>query len=819
MSANPYEKKRNFDKTPEPRSIKKSSQNELIFVVQMHDARHLHYDLRLELNGVLKSWAVPKGPSLDPTQKRLAIMVEDHPFDYKDFEGVIPTGNYGAGPVIVWDRGTYRTLQDFKTKKEMETELQKKLQKGHISFFLEGNKLKGEFSLVEINHVENTWLLIKKNDNHASTEDVTKTARSVISGRAINEIDLGFDFGDAQKEEMPELIKPMIAETTPKIFDDPDWLFEIKWDGYRAIAKKKSDAVELISRNGIKFMKYRLIEFELKNIDHDVILDGEIVVVDEVGRADFHSLQNYEQTAVGNLVFYVFDILHLDGYNLRNLPLLKRKEILEAILPKSEVIRISGHILESGVSFYDAVKKKEIEGVVAKKIDSLYLPGKTTSSWLKYKMLNRVEAVITGYTAPRSRKYFGSLVLGMYELGEIRYVGHVGSGFDDLSLKLVYEKMQALIVKESPFKKEPRTNEVVTWVRPVLICEVKFQEWTEEGLMRIPIYLGLREDKEAGDVVMESPKNNGESKIYLEKQKDKKMVLDGQELKLTHLEKIYWPEEGYSKGDLIDYYLKISKYILPHLAGRPENLFRQPDGISDKGFWHKNLETLPDWADYKKVFSESANKIVNHLVCKDTASLIFMINLGCIEVNPWFSRIHSLDYPDFFVLDLDPEDIEFDKVVETAQTIKTILDEAGLTGFCKTSGSRGLHILIPLGAKYSYETAVTLAKIIATLAHKRLPDFTSLERDPAVRQKKVYIDFLQNGSGKTIAAPYCVRPKRGAPVSAPLKWKEVKPGLNPKDFNIISMPKRLEKIGDILAPLLKEETSMKEAVENLSKLI
>lgn len=779
MQLKEYQKKRDFNKTPEPTGETNIGDAKR-FVVQKHAASRLHYDFRLEYNGVLKSWAVPKGPSLNPADKRLAKMVEDHPLDYQFFEGIIPTGSYGAGAVIVWDNGSYWCQKNFDDG----------LNKGHISVILDGTKLKGEFNLIRTNKDENTWLLIKKDDYFTNEADITEMDRSVISNKTIEEISENVEFNSTPKEEMPNFVKPMLAETAPGPFDGSDWLFEIKWDGYRAIGEKNKERVLLYSRKGIKFGQFGAVESELEKIDHEFILDGEVVATDENGISKFQLLQDYQLTRKGNLIYFVFDILHLDGYNLRGLNILERKNILKKILPvDSKIIRYSDHILETGKEFFKQARGKNLEGIMAKRISSIYLPGRRTSSWLKIKLKNRQEALICGYTAPREgRKNFGALVLGVNENDDLRYIGHTGSGFSEITLEYVYKKLQPLITDKCPFKIVPQTNEKATWVKPELVCEVEFQEWTNDGIMRVPIFLGLREDKD--------PKPP-----------------------TTNLDKIYWPNEGYTKGDLINYYKKISKFILPHLIGRPENLYRQPHGIDQPGFWHKNMEILPDWINTAKIFSESQNKTNKYLVCNNEETLLYMINLGCIEIHPWFSRVGFLNYPDYLVFDLDPEDISFERVIDVANILKEILDRADVPSFCKTSGSRGLHIMVPLGAKYSYETAVTFARIIAILALRRNKEIISLERDPEARRHKVYIDYVQNGRGKTITAPYSARAKPGAPVSTPLKWSEVKHGLNPGAFNIQTVLSRLESVGDIFFPILNSKIDMDRVMSKLSDLI
>ena len=527
MGLNEYKSKRKFEKTTEPKPGLRHKGNQLIFVVHKHAARTLHYDLRLELKGVLKSWAVPKGPSLNPSFKRLAVMVEDHPFDYKDFEGVIPEGNYGAGSVIIWDRGYYHhpfTMD----RRESEKLLLDGLKKGNMKFVLDGEKLQGEFALVKTAMDEKSWLLLKKRDRYAVKEDILRENRSIISNKTIEEIfktkqenpspqkinQIRFrevmeseDLKNAPVKQMPHNVKPMLATMVKKPFDHPDWVFELKWDGYRAIAEIRDGGVLLYSRNLISLnKKFSPIVESLRKFRYDAVLDGEIVVVDDQGRPDFQMLQNYQKSKSGHLLYYVFDLLYLRGHDLTNLPLIRRKELLKNILPFSQKIKFSDHISKEGILFFNAVKEKELEGIIAKYSQGLYRMGGRSRQWLKVKTQLTQEGVIAGFTEPRGgRKYFGSLVLGAYDGDELIYIGHSGGGFETKKLKEIREKLDPLIQKECPFKVKPETNAPVTWVKPELVCEVIFRGWTDEGIMRQPVFSRLREDKAAREAVREKP--------------------------------------------------------------------------------------------------------------------------------------------------------------------------------------------------------------------------------------------------------------------------------------------------------------------------
>jgi len=536
MGLKEYKSKRKFGKTPEPKPGPHPKEAQLLFVVHKHAARALHYDLRLEMEGVLKSWAVPKGPSQDPSLKRLAVMVEDHPFDYKDFEGVIPEGNYGAGSVIIWDRGFYHH-PSARDRKESEKLLLDGLKKGDLKFVLEGEKLQGEFALVKTGMGEKSWLLLKKKDEYAVKGDILRKNRSVVSGKTLEEIFEArpgkspgqkklsqirlreamesLDLNDAPVKPMPHNIKPMLATLVKEPLDYPDWIFEVKWDGYRAVAEIWDGNVSLYSRNQISLnQKFFPIVEALRKFRFEAVFDGEIVVVDDQGRPDFQMLQNYGKSGSGHLLYYVFDLLYFRGRDLTGLPLLRRKDILKKILPSSPIIKFSDHVSKEGILFFNVVKEKGLEGIIAKHSQGIYLIGRRSRQWLKVKTRLTQEGVIAGFTEPRGgRRYFGSLVLGAFEGSELVYIGHSGGGFSMKQLKEIREKMDPLVQKKCPFKVESRSpawrdGSPITWLKPQLVCEVAFHGWTEEGIMRQPVFLRLREDKAAHEVLREKPGGN-----------------------------------------------------------------------------------------------------------------------------------------------------------------------------------------------------------------------------------------------------------------------------------------------------------------------
>lgn len=836
MGLDKYRKKRNFAATPEPSGGAETKGAPLRFVVQKHAASHLHYDFRLELEGVLKSWAVPKGPSLDPSVKRLSMMVEDHPFDYREFEGVIPKGNYGAGKVIVWDEGTYSPYVSEGRERD-EKALAAALHKGDLKFSLDGHKLKGKFALVKIrSDEENSWLLIKKEDEYSSTRDITGEDRSVITGRRLEEVGMNETPpsqpqkpqrrepvpaapAQAERDPFPHAVKPMLATLTDEPFDGNDWLFEIKQDGYRTIAEVEAGSVQLYSRNNLSFTtRFAPIAEALASTDHEAVYDGEVVVLDDKGRSSFQLLQNFNETGAGDIHYFIFDLLYLDGRDLRNLPLIERKNILQTVIPDQPLLHYSDHVEETGKAFFDLLREQNLEGMIAKRKESRYQTGKRTRDWLKIKTSLRQEAIICGFTAPRgSRKRFGTLVLGAYDdRGQLRHIGHSGGGFDERSLAAIHDMLLPLVQAASPFDEPFKEKMAVTWVRPTVVCEVALSEWTDEGMMRHPVFLGLREDKDARSVVREQPAAVPEDEPAEEVAKEHEAFINGKRLKLSNLNKVFWPEEGFTKGDVIRYYRSISKVMLPHLKNRPESLYRTPHGITGEGFFQKEIGGyVPDWAATREVYSESNDKMIRFLLCQDEATLVYMANLGCIEINPWLSRIPTLEYPDYFVIDLDPEDIGYDKVIEAALAVREILEQAGITGYPKTSGATGMHIYVPLGAHYDYDTTTAFARIIATMANGIVPEFTSIERSPSKRQKKVYLDFLQNRKGQTVAAPYSVRPRRGATVSTPLSWDEVRAGLDPAQFTIETVPDRVRRLGDLFLPVLGEGIDMEKCLERL----
>ena len=883
MSLSNYKKKRTFSQTPEPTGGK-STGDKLRFVIQKHAATNLHYDFRLEMGGVLKSWAVPKGPSTDPSVKRLAMMVEDHPFDYRTFEGIIPKKQYGGGTVMVWDESSYESAKgNFTEKKEREKELLHQLHKGKIVFNLNGEKLKGQFALVKSSYRgENSWLLMKVKDKYAKTTEVLKKEKSVVSGRTLKQIESDGSSavygkitqkksavkknikprptkmtiaGKGKKMKFPTLLQPMLATLVDKPFDEEGWLYEVKWDGYRTIALLNSKSTNLLSRNNKSFNeKFYPVYDALKDLKINAVLDGEIIVADEEGLSNFGKLQNWRSEADGELKFYVFDILWLDGYSLMDVTLMERREILISTLPTHPIIHISQTFSTTGTEFFDAAKKMKLEGIMAKKADSLYIPGSRSKEWLKIKAAKRHEVVIGGYTQNEgSPKHFSALLAGVYEKNKLVYTGKIGTGFSEQMQKEMMKKFKPLITKTNPFIFEPDVNKpsrfrpqppraTVTWLKPKLICEVSYTEMTTDGIMRHPSFKGMREDKKAQDVHPEKPlstkqlltnkinmvqgkkiitKNNKPERKTLLNPKDQQQErkISGHALTFTNLSKLYWPKEKISKRDMLNYYYQVAPYILPHLKDRPQSLNRHPNGINGKSFYQKDVTgKVPDWIKTFPYHSAEDERDKNFMVCTDEASLLYMASLGCIEMNPWSSRIQSPDHPDWCIIDLDPDKNKFDQVIEAAQVTRQVLKSAGVISYCKTSGSTGMHIYIPLGAAYTYESSKEFARMIVTFVHEQLPEFTSIERATAKRKGKIYLDFLQNRPQATLATVYSLRPKPGATVSMPLHWEEVKKGLSMQDFTIHNALQRIKQEGDLFKPVLGKGINMIAAIKKLEKL-
>ncbi|SMO85530.1 bifunctional non-homologous end joining protein LigD [Chryseobacterium rhizoplanae] len=622
----------------------------------------------------------------------------------------------------------------------------------------------------------------------------------------------------------------MLAKLSEEAFNDKDWIFEIKWDGYRAIADLSHDVPLFYSRNGISFLsKFEKIALEFEKQKHHMILDGEVVAYDEQGKPNFQFLQQMGDNPDAALVYHVFDLLWLNGHSTEELPLIQRKELLKEALTETDRIKYCDHIQEKGIEFFAQMRKMQLEGMIAKRAESVYIENHRTNDWLKIKFSNTEEVIICGFTEPRgSRKSFGALILGKYLNGKLTYCGHTGTGFNNASLKELYQKLQKLVVKASPFETIPKTNMPVTWTKPELVCEIKYSEITRDGIFRHPVFIGIREDKDLKEIkdssFTEKPKEmktKTSSKKTEVSEKEKEITLDKHLIKLTNQDKIYFPKDGITKGNVIDYYQSVATYILPHLKNRPLSLNRFPNGIEEQGFYQKDAgDHIPDWIKTTQVYSESNDKYIDYIYCNDKATLAYLNNLGCIDLNPWNSSLPDLEHPDYLVLDLDPSSKNtFDEVIETALQVNEVLEAIKVKGYCKTSGSTGIHIYIPMGGKYDFDQAKDFAHILMKQVNEKLPKLTTLERSLQKRDnKKIYLDYLQNRTGQTLASAYSLRPKQGASVSMPLDWDELKPGMRPTDFNINNALDRIKEKGDLFKPVLGKGIDMMKALELLQNI-
>jgi len=826
-------------------------------VVQKHAARRLHYDLRLEMDGVLKSWAVPKGPSAHAEEKRLAVHVEDHPIEYGDFEGVIPPGNYGAGSVIVWDRGWYRSAKP-------EDPLAQ-LARGKLEVEIFGHKMRGRWTLARMSGKDKDWLLLKKADGAAVPPDAAELTerypQSVLSGLTVEEMAnasgrlaavrarldaLGAPRGEVIARGQPFTLATLVEQP----FSDPAWLFEIKYDGVRVLASRRGDRVELYGRSGQDTTsRYPEVVRALRALPVDrFVIDGEIVALDDAGRPSFQRLQprmaltdprEIERVAAQRPAIGVFfDCLMLDDRDLRKLPLVDRKECLRLLVPALGTVRYGDHVAEEGKAFFELASEQRLEGIVAKRARSLY-SGARTRDWIKIKCQRRQEFVIGGYTDPQgSRGHFGALHLGVYDgptdASRLVYVSKVGTGFDDAKLKAILDQLRPLARATPPFDAGAiPTGRGHHWVEPRLVCEVRFTDWTEDGGLRHPTFIGLRDDKkprecrreevleeppltlpspqggeggQGGEGRSPSPPGGGEGRVRGREEAEPR-------LKPTNIKKIFWPVEGYTKGDLIAYYERVAPLMLPYLRDRPLVLTRFPDGITGKSFYQKDApDFAPAWVRTERIYSRDSERDIAYLVVDDVEMLRYVANSGAIPIHLWASRIPSLERPDWLVLDLDPKGAPFTDVVRVALALRRILERLELPSYVKTSGATGLHILLPLAARYTYEQCRTFARLLAVMGVEAEPEISTVARPLRARGGKVYIDWGQNGHGNTIVAPYSLRPIPGAPASCPLKWGEVNGRLDPARFTMRTLRARFEKMDDPLAGVMGEGVDMGVAI-------
>ena len=771
-----YERKRTRGETPEPFAQAESRQGRRgkspIFVIQRHDARRLHYDFRLERGGALASWAVPKGVPLEPGTQHLAVHVEDHPLSYATFEGEIPAGNYGAGTVEIWDRGTYELVEEKPN--------------GGLTVHLHGERLEGLWTLVpaKLSGDAKNWLLVKKK------EDAPPAARRSYA--------------------------PMLSTLAADVPTGDGWLFEVKWDGFRAIATIRGGDVDLRSRNNKSFVErfptvVRSLERSLRT--PDCVLDGEVVAVGEDGRATFSAMQQGKE---GTTYLYVaFDLLEVEGESLLDLPLTERRERLAALVdPRPGGVQLSDSFNDGRV-LYAAAQQQRFEGIIAKRADSRYEPGKRSRHWLKLKLQGRQELVVAGYTKGQGRRSdgFGALVLGVNENGILRWAGNVGTGFDDKEIKRLLVRLKPLRRSHSAFADVPKMPRVrrddVVWIEPELVAEVRFAEWTHDGRLRAPVYQGLREDKEIDEVQRER------EAIGSELRKGKRV------LKLSNLDKPFWPEEGITKGDLLAYYREIAPALVPHLKDRPFTMKRYPDGFKGKFFFQKDApKHMPEWIPTRPFEASTRDRppkrrVIDFPLVNDELALLWMVNMGCIDMNTWYSRVDKPSRPDFVLFDLDPSpDVGFPEAIRVALLIKETLDLLELESLAKTSGSEGIHILVPIARRHTFTETREFSEIIAGAIARAHPGLATTEWTKAKR-RGVLIDTNQNGEGKTIASVYSVRPKPGAPVSTPLRWDEVNESLDPAAFTMDAVLARVAKEGDLFNGVLLSKQSLGAALRSL----
>jgi bifunctional non-homologous end joining protein LigD len=865
-----YQAKRDFGKTPEPRGARarKKKAAGLGFVVQKHAASHLHFDLRLELGGVMKSWAVPKGPSGDPADRRLAVEVEDHPMEYNTFEGTIPAGEYGGGTVMLWDRGTY-TADDVLPNEDPEEFLAAQHRKGKLDITFHGERLRGSYALVRTRRGEGSskpqWLLIKHRDDHSGEglDPAAEYDTSVETGRTMEEIASGrggrrvwrsnrATSATSAPQPVPaaaptSVVLPMLASSAGGTVPSGEgWTFEPKYDGIRVLAFVGNGTAALVTRNGNDKARQfpevveALLAFR-QELGRDVVLDGELIGVRNGEVVRFESLQGRmhltndrdiaNSSAREPAALVAFDLL-LDGARpLLREPWSERREALEELLEgrATDVLRLG----ESSADVDEMMSRARAggwEGLVAKRTSSGYAAGKRSRDWIKLKLENRQELVVGGWTEPRnSRQHVGALLLGYYDAeGRFVYAGHTGTGFDQKGLADAARRMKPLERKTSPFVEKPATNEKAHWVTPKLVVEIRFNEWTSAGKLRQPVFLGFRDDKDPRSVVREpdarvsaaepeardgspAPKHAAGSVAErldaIEREGGDGVVAlgKGKQLSVSNLGKVYFPADGITKGDLLRYYAETARYILPAMKDRPLVLRRFPNGIEGQAFYQQTPDADTPEGVRVETIREPDGDLKRRLIGGDLATLLYTVQLGAISYDPWHSRVDGLDYADYSILDLDPgEGTDFQTVVEVARLVKQELDRAGLHGALKTSGSSGLHIYLPLPARTPLETSTLLAQFIATRVAARAPRIATVERMVKRRPRgTVYVDYLQNILGKTVAGVYAVRAKPGGTVSTPLSWDELTDDLDLHAFTVRTLPARLAERGDLWGPAMK----------------
>ena len=880
-----YSAKRSFQATPEPApSAGEARKGPLLFVIQQHSERRMHYDFRLECDGVLKSWAVPKGPSPDPAEKRLAVQTEDHPLAYATFEGVIPPGQYGAGEVIVWDCGVYSPDEGghwFHDRAEAERQVRQGLEKGKLSLLLRGEKVKGSYALVRTKEQKN-WLLIKHKDRFAAKADLTAQDRSVLTNISVEEmkampahrLPLERLVPTGEPRALPANLAPMQAELGEAAFNRPDWMWEPKLDGYRALAFVDAKGVQLRSRRGLELAKDfpRLAAELAKQSVNAMVLDGEIVAFDPSGKPSFNALQNRSPQTV----FYCFDLLNFEGIDLRKLVYADRRRYLAQCLLPSPLVQLV-HAADDGVALHDAAMASGLEGVIGKRKDSRYESGKRSGAWLKVKATQSAEFVIGGYTTGKgARAALGAILVGYWDAGRLRYASHVGSGFDDKTIPLVETKLVALRTSTCPFSEKPPVNAPTQWVKPELVAEVKFQNWTDDGSLRAPVFLRLRDDIEPREVKRtqsSSPETShggpatshgGSDEVneilqQLESNKNAfTLSVGAHQIRLTHLERVYWPADAalkqaaLTKRDLIRYFAEVSPYILPHLADRPLTMIRMPEGIHGQRFFQKHWEQeRPPFVETITVFSGHKDESHDYLLCNNLPTLLWLAQSGTLEFHVWHSRARPgpdaasqgtdyassldsleasvLNYPDYVVFDIDPyiysgkeapgeepelNTVAFEKGKEVAFWLRELLHSMSLEPVVKTSGKTGLHVFVPIRRTIDFEAAREVSELVGRHLMRAHPKDITLEWSVPKRTGKIFMDYNMNVRGKTLNVAYSPRGAPGAPVSMPLSWEELA-AAHPLDFRITNAAEHLAKTGERWSGALSDKHSLEEALERV----
>lgn len=789
-----YNQKRNFINTDEPVGKPEESDELLRFVIQHHMARREHYDLRLEWNGVLLSWAVPKGPSFCTKDKRLAVQVEDHPLDYRNFEGTIPKGEYGGGTVMLWDEGTW----------EPTSNVDEGLSAGSLKFILHGRRLKGKWALVRLKAKEgeakDNWLLLKDKDEYAQADrGILAYSTSVRSGRTMVEIESGesdkvvknpFDSTDIQ-----------LAKLVTTIPTGEDWLYELKYDGYRIVAFVEGNTVRLITRNGNDFTsRFQSIANTLLDwaAGRAMVLDGEMAVTDEGGKTDFQALQNYmKNPRAHSLSYIVFDLLALDGVDLRGQRLTQRKEKLLTLMqdaPKN--LHYSRHIEGNGKESFNAACALGMEGIIGKKADSLY-SGTRNGDWIKLKCERRQEFVIGGYTlTDKKASGVSALLLGVYDNGQLIYAGRAGSGISESEAKELSAKFQSIIRSDSPFKDPPkaRSGEAITWLDPKLVAEVRFAEWTKEDLLRQASFKGLRVDKDPKTIIKEQSNNEKplEPPEEMEKPMEAKGTITIEGIKITNPDKVLFTDPAITKADVIRYYAEVSQRMLPYVSGRILSAVRCPKGVSGACFFKKHPAASSKGVVTIPVLN-SDGETEEYFYIQDVSGLVSEAQMGTLEFHIWGSSVDKLEHPDMMVFDLDPDEgMELDTVRQGVRDIKAILTELSLVSYLKTSGGKGYHVVVPLKPAASWDAFHDFARGVAEVMEKQWPDRYTSNVRKAKRTNKIFIDWIRNGRGATSIAPYSIRARQGARVSMPIAWEELET-IAPNGIDMTSALERIKK--------------------------